>query len=204
MRIGTRVRRDRPAQGDGSPDQTTAPERDGEPRTRQRAVAGWVVAVVAGVVAAVALALWLPLASRADDRAEAARVAGSVFSALTNWDAGSLEGVEAQVAELATDRFREEARALIGDLGQGLAQADARSTGEVLDLAVELHEGAEGGRTAAALALVRQEILNAGLDAPRADCWGARAVLRHVDGRWLVDALELYGPNACPQEGTSP
>ncbi|MGH3443189.1 MAG: hypothetical protein ACRDUY_14340, partial [Nitriliruptorales bacterium] len=148
-------------------------------------------------------ALWLPLASRADDRAEAARVAGAVFSALTNWDAGSLEAVEAEVADLSTERFREEARALIGDVAQGLAQAEARSTGEVLDLAVELHDRAENGRTAAALALVRQEIENTGLEAPRADCWGARAVLRQVDGRWLVDALELYGPNACP-EGALP
>lgn len=208
MRIGTRTRPGResaPVSATSDGEAPAPPEnatRHG-PLGGRRGVAGWVVAVVATLVAAVALTQWLPLASRADDREEVAQVAGTVLSSLTNWEASSLEEVRTRLDGLATDRFRDEARALLGDVGQGLSQAEARSTGEVLDLAVEIHDGAgasaDAGPTAAALAVVRQEIANLGLEAPRSDCWGARVVLKRVEGRWLVDALELYGPNACPE-----
>lgn len=163
--------------------------------------AGWVVAIVAAAVAVVAFVRWSQADGASDDRRAVAETAGTVLSALTNWEADDLPAVREEVAQRATDRFRDEADAIFSEFGQNLSAAGARSEGEVLDLVAEV-EGptAEGTVTATALAVVRQVTENIDLPSPDVGCWAARLLVQQVEGRWLVDGLELYGPNACPRD----
>ncbi|HEX2027171.1 MAG TPA: hypothetical protein VHF25_04150 [Nitriliruptorales bacterium] len=169
------------------------------PRGRRPAAPAWVVAIVTAAVATVLFVWWYQAdRARATD-AQVTRVAGQVIDALVNWEADDLGRVRATVDQLGTDRFRDEARELLDDLAGGLARADATSRGELLDLVGTARAG-DRRPYGVALAVVRQEVTNSSLDAPDVQCWAARAVLRHLQDRWLVDRLEVYGDNQCPQD----
>lgn len=162
------------------------------------AVAPWIVAVVAAAVAIVALVQWWQVDRRATADQQVREVAGQVVAALTNWQADDLEAVRGVIAEHGTDRFAEEAGQLLDQFAQGLQQAEAQSTGEILNLVADAQGGGDSG---VALAIVRQEITNAALEQPDVQCWGTRVLLQERDSRWLVEGVELYGPNQCPAPG---
>lgn len=189
----------------GDVDQASAPEteRDDVPPTADRprgggagTVAPWIVAIVAVAVAIVALVQWWQLEGAASADEEARQVAGRVVSALTNWQADDLQAVRETLEANGTDRFTGEASELLDQFAQGLQQARARSVGEVLDLVADAEAGTDA---AVALAVVRQEVTNASLERPDVQCWGTRVILQHRADRWLVDGVELYGPNQCPE-----
>lgn len=159
------------------------------------AVAPWIVAVVAVAVALVALVQWWQLDRAASAEERSRETAGQVVAALTNWQADDLTAVRDTLERHGTERFVDEASQLLDQFAQGLQQAEARSTGELLNLVSEVEEGTDG---AVALAIVRQEVVNASLERPDVQCWGTRVILQHRDDRWLVDGVELYGPNQCP------
>lgn len=165
------------------------------------AVAPWIVAVVAVAVAVVALVQWWQLDRGVADDREAREVAGQVVAALTNWQADDLSSVREILDRHGTERFTDEASQLLDQFAQGLQQAEARSTGEILNLVADAEEGAEG---AVALAVVRQEVTNTSLDRPDVQCWGTRVVLQRRSDSWLVDGVELYGPNQCPDADQAP
>lgn len=176
-----------------------------EPRSSGRgrggAVAPWIVAVVAVAVAVVALVQWWQLDRAASAEDQAREVAGRVVAALTNWQADDLDAVRQTLDSNGTDRFNDEASQLLDQFAQGLQQAEARSTGEILNLVADVVEGTDG---AVGLAVVRQEVTNSSLEQPDVQCWGTRVILQHRDGRWLVDGVELYGPNQCPDADQAP
>lgn len=153
----------------------------------------WLAAIALGVVALLtAVGWWRASEATATDEAIAA-AAGRAVTALTTWDADSLADVEAGVADFGTTRFQEEAARTFAETAAGLQQADVTSQGEILDIAI----ADVVGERAVALASVRQVVTNASVANPAESCWGARATLALVNGRWLVDRLELFGPNAC-------
>lgn len=165
------------------------------------AVAPWIVAVVAVAVAVVALVQWWQLDRGVADDREAREVAGQVVAALTNWEADDLGSVREILDRHGTERFTGEASQLLDQFAQGLQQAEARSTGEILDLVADAEEGVEA---AVALAVVRQEVTNTSLERPDVQCWGTRVVLQRRSEGWLVDGVELYGPNQCPDADQAP
>ncbi|MBW3577216.1 MAG: hypothetical protein KY462_05660 [Actinobacteria bacterium] len=171
-------------------------------RGRRRPVGAWVVAATAVAVAVALFGLWFRLAQQRAADADVAQVAGRAIAALTNWESDQLADVQAAIEELATAGFRDEVRELLDRISQDLAATEARSSGEILDLVGDAGTRPGAGDTGVALAVVRQEVTSTALDASDVQCWGARAVVNHVDGRWLIDALELYGANQCPEEAT--
>ena len=189
------------AHEDGPP-----PPEDGDDGARRAAggagaIAPWIIAVVAAAVAIVALVQWWQLDGELSADQEVREVAGQVVAALTNWESDDLETVRGVIDRNGTARFTDEAVELLDQFAQGLQQAEARSTGEILNLVADAEGGPEGG---VALAVVRQEVVNASLEQPDVQCWGTRVVLQEQDGRWLVDGVELYGPNQCPAAGDAP
>lgn len=173
-----------------------------------RRIAPWIVAVVTTAVAVVAVVQWLRLDSAAAADRAVQEVAQEVVVALTNWQADQLDEVRTVIERRATDRFGEEASALLDDFAAGLQEADARSTGEILDLVADAHvvpvtvDGeVREELVGVALAVVRQETENAALQRPDVQCWGVRMTIEQVNGRWLADGVELYGPNTCPEAG---
>ena len=173
-----------------TPDETV----EADVAVRRRGGLPWLLAILAVVIAAVAAYLWFDVDRDAATRRAIAARAGEVITLLTNWDADELDAVREQVRPLGTERFQDEADLLFEGLTAELEQARAVSTGEVLDLAVELRSG----DAAFALAVVRQEVTSLGASTPDVDCYGARAEYVRSDGAWLIDGLELYGPNDCP------
>lgn len=165
------------------------------------AVAPWIVAVVAVAVALVALVQWWQLDRNISDDQRAREVAGQVVAALTNWQADDLGPVRDVLDRHGTERFTDEASQLLDRFAQGLQQAEARSTGEILNLVADADDGTEGG---VAIAVVRQEVTNTSLERPDVQCWGTRVVLQRRADRWLVDGVELYGPNQCPDADRAP
>lgn len=172
----------------------------------------WIVAGVVAVVAVFAAVQWFRLDRAAQRDAAIEAVVGETISTLTNWQAGNLDQVRTDLEALTTPGFRDQATGLIDDVSQGLRQVQAESTGEVLDLLGEVQGGTvrdDGSREApdqpvgVGMALVRQSVTNVGLDRPDVSCWSARAITKKIDGQWLVDDLELYGPNQCPGAGAS-
>ncbi len=160
------------------------------------AVAPWIVAVVAVGVAIVALVQWRQLDGVISADQDARETAGQVVTALTNWQADDLTPVRETLEQHGTDRFVEEASQLLDQFSQGLQQAEAHSAGEILNLVSDAQAGTD---TAVALAVVRQEVTNTSLEQPDVQCWGTRVILQHRgDDGWLVDGVELYGPNQCP------
>lgn len=176
-------------------------EAQGSPGSGAGAVAPWIVAVVAVAVAVVALVQWWQLDRGVADDREAREVAGQVVAALTNWQADDLSSVRGILDRHGTERFTDEASQLLDQFAQGLQQAEARSTGEILNLVADAEEGAAG---AVALAVVRQEVTNTSLEQPDVQCWGTRVVLQRRSDSWLVDGVELYGPNQCPDADQAP
>lgn len=164
-------------------------------------VAPWIVAVVAVAVAVVALVQWWQLDRAASAEERSRETAGQVVAALTNWQADDLTAVRDTLERHGTQRFVDEASQLLDQFAQGLQQAEARSTGELLNLVSEVEGGTDG---AVALAIVRQEVTNSSLERPDVQCWGTRVILQQRDGRWLVDGVELYGPNQCPDVDEAP
>lgn len=191
-----------------APEDASTPPSDGDGASARTsggaaAIAPWVIAVVAAAVAIVALVQWWQLDGQLSADQEVREVAGQVVAALTNWESDDLEAVREVIDRHGTARFTDEAAQLLDQFAQGLQQAEARSTGEILNLVADADGGPAGGG-GVALAVVRQEVVNASLEQPDVQCWGTRVVLQEQDGRWLVDGVELYGPNQCPAADDAP
>ena len=173
-----------------TPDETV----EAQVTVRRRGGLPWALAIVAILLAMFTTFLWFDLDRGSDAELAVATRAGEVITLLTNWEADELDAVREEVRPLGTERFQEEADLLFEGLTAELEQARAVSTGEVLDLAVELRSD----DAAFALAVVRQEVTSLGSSTPDVDCYGARAEYVRSGGAWLIDGLELYGPNDCP------
>lgn len=174
-----------PAPGDGEP--------DGSPSGPPPAVA-WVVAVIAVLVAAAGLGLYfLGTPPEEQDRREIAQVASDTLMAVTNWEAGELDRVRADLAAIGTEQLQTEATQILDELAEALAAAGAESSGDVLELIAEV-DREEG----VAVGIVRQELRSAELGTETVACWGVRVVTVRADGRWMAEKLDIVGPGDCP------
>jgi hypothetical protein len=181
-----------------APPPATTTEGDAEtrrPASTVRLPTALVVVAVVVVLVAVAIAgysTWLWQAVASEDRArEDIQVATLQFvTTLTTWDA--TEGMTATrdaLREAGTERFARDVDELFGtteDL-RGLAELGARSEGEVRNVFVQ---SVDGDR-AEAFAVVLQQATTDVVETPEVHLRYASLVLERVDGRWLVDDLEL-------------
>ena len=167
-----------PPAGDAAP-----PDR----RRRQTVLTGGLVlamalAVVAGLVAA---SLSGQLSEERNERAEVARVAGSMAAALLTYDYEDLEGARDRVLSLSTGKFRTEYRTAFEGLRTLLSEAKASSRGSVTDVYLNLEDGAP---TASAIVVVNT--VAEGTAGRRATVASyIQLDLVKVEGDWRVDGV---------------
>ncbi len=154
----------------------------------------WVIAFLAVLVAAGSLGLYfLGTPPEEQDRREIVQVASDTLMAVTNWEAGELDRVRADLAEIGTEQLQTEATQILDELAEALAAAGAESSGDVLELVADPDRD-EG----VAVGIVRQELRSAELGTETVACWGVRVVTVRADGRWMAEKLDIVGPGDCP------
>jgi hypothetical protein len=159
-------------------------------RGRLRTALPWVLVVLAVAVAVVSTWRWQELAAVDRTRADVATATSQFVAILTTWDA--TEGMATtrdQLRERGSETFARDVDELFGsteDL-RGLAELGARSEGDVRDVFVQ----SVAGDHAEALAVVLQQVTTDAVPLPEVHLRYASVTLQRVDGRWLVDDLEL-------------
>ena len=189
------VREDPPRTGAADdPRDPSEPDEVETSRSGPPPAAAWVIAFIAVVVAGVGLGLYfLGTPPEERDRQEIVRVASDTLMNVTNWEAGELDRVRADLAEVGTEQLQQEATQILDELAEALAAAGAESSGDVLELIAEVDRD-EG----VAVGIVRQELRTAELGTETVACWGVRVVTIRVDGRWMAETLDIVGPGQCP------
>jgi hypothetical protein len=190
---------------DTSPHVAETPEADEAERpaapTRRpsRRLLPWILVVLAVATALVSTWRWQQLATIERAREDVAATTSQFVTALTTWDASA--GMGATRDELqarGTEVFARDVDELFGtteDL-RGLAELGARSEGEVRDVYIQ----SLAGDRAAGLAVVVQRVTTDEVDSPEVHLRYASVGLERVDGRWLVDDVELL-IDAAPSSG---
>jgi hypothetical protein len=160
-----------------------------------------VLTLVAIVIAGYSTWQWQNVAAVERAREDVEVTTLQFVTTLTTWDAA--EGMTATrdaLREAGTERFARDVDELFGtteDL-RGLAELGARSEGEVRDVFVQSIEGDR----AEAFAVVLQQATTEVVETPEVHLRYASLVLERVEGRWLVDDLELLVDTA-PGGGSS-
>jgi hypothetical protein len=160
-----------------------------------------VLVLVSVAIAGYSTWQWQAVASLEQAREDVEVTTLQFVTTLTTWDAA--EGMTATrdaLREAGTERFARDVDELFGtteDL-RGLAELGARSEGEVRDVFVQSIEGDR----AEAFAVVLQQATTDVVETPEVHLRYASLVLERVEGRWLVDDLELLVDTA-PGGGTS-
>jgi Mce-associated membrane protein len=153
---------------------------------------GWLLPVLAAVVAAVLLAAavlgWRVLEQRAAEsaRVEALAAARSAVVEVLSYDYRRMQRDIDAATELATGEFLEEYRAATAGLVEQAEEGEVVVTATVLTAAVQSAERDE----VEVLLFVDQSTSRAGLEQPRVDQNRLRVVLEDVDGRWRIARLE--------------
>lgn len=159
-------------------------------RGRLRTLLPWVLVVLAVAVAVASTWRWQQLAAVERSREDVAAATSRFVTTLTTWDASAgMTETRDELRERGTEGFARDVDELFGtteDL-RGLADLGATSSGEVRDVYVQ----SLGGDRAEALAVVVQQVTTDTVEIPEVHLRYASVVLRHLDGRWLVDDLEL-------------
>jgi hypothetical protein len=159
----------------------------------QRSVPSWLPWLL--VVLAIALAVlstwrWQQLAADERAREDVSAATSSFVTTLTTWDAsGGMQTVRDELRDGGTETFAQDVDELFGsteDL-RGLAELGARSEGTVEDVFVQRI----AGDVAETLAVVVQRVSTDASEFPEVHRRFASLVLQRVDGRWLVEDLEL-------------
>jgi hypothetical protein len=149
-----------------------------------------VLLLVAIVIAGYSTWQWQAVASQERTREDVQVATLQFVTTLTTWDAADgMTATRDALREAGTERFAREVDELFGtteDL-RGLADLGARSEGEVRDVFVQ---SVDDDR-AEAFAVVLQQATTDVVETPEVHLRYASLVLERVEGRWLVDGLEL-------------
>jgi hypothetical protein len=178
-------------------DTSSEPARPG----RLPAVLPWVLVALAVLAAVFATWRWQELAAQERAREDVAASVSAFVTSLTTWDASAgMSEVREELRAGGTESFARDVDELFGsteDLA-GLAELGARSEGEVESVYVQSLRG----EVAEALAVVVQQVSTDTSDFPEVHRRFAEVVLQRVDGRWLVEDLQLLVDTA--PSATSP
>ncbi|MFP5308331.1 MAG: hypothetical protein ACLGIR_01990 [Actinomycetes bacterium] len=197
--------------GADAPDTTGADEPVTEPdattealpalrgRVALRRAAPWLVTVLALALAGWSTWQWQVLAAREDAVLTVRATATDVLTVLTNWDADELDTTRTSLEAAGTDAFAEQVDEFVGpQAAEALAAAGTRSEGAVEDLFVQSIDGDRAVVFAiVAQALVSDDTEGVVQPATRA----AELRLQLVDGRWLVDGIDLIEPTIAEVAG---
>jgi type II secretory pathway pseudopilin PulG len=175
---------------DPSPiDAPTAPQRQPRRFGLVAVLVPWVLVVVLGAVAAVALLQWQ--SGRAEDiaRSQARLAAIEVARLLTEWDASDgLEDTRADLQAIASGDFADQIDELFGaDAVRQLVDAKVTSEGEIGDVFVQSLEG----DVAEVFVVVTQTTSTQAVDMPTAVVQRAAITLEREDGQWIAVSVEL-------------
>jgi type II secretory pathway pseudopilin PulG len=175
---------------DPSPiDAPTAPQRQPRRFGLVAVLVPWVLVVVLGAVAAVALLQWQ--SARAEDiaRSQARLAAIEVARLLTEWDASDgLEDTRADLQAIASGDFADQIDELFGaDAVRQLVDAKVTSEGEIGDVFVQSLEG----DVAEVFVVVTQTTSTQAVDMPTAVVQRAAITLEREDGQWIAVSVEL-------------
>jgi Mce-associated membrane protein len=177
---------------DGASDELSTADRTDGPgsRHRLRVLLPWILVVLAIAVAVASTWRWQELAALERTREDVAAASSQFVSILTTWDASAgMGGTRDDLREAGTEDFGRDIEELFGtteDL-QGLATLGARSDGEVRQVYVQ----SLSGDRAESLVVVVQQVSTDEVEVPEIHLRYASLGLLRVDGRWLVDDLEL-------------
>jgi hypothetical protein len=179
------------ADADGiASDAIHATESDPPARHATRRLVPWIVVVLAVAVALVSTWRWQELAGLERTRGDVAAATSGFVTTLTSWDAtAGMTTTRDELQERGTETFARDVDDLFGsteDL-RGLEELGARSEGEVRDVYVQRLDGDR----AETLAVVVQRVTTSEVTDPEVHLRYAAVTLERIDGRWLVDDLEL-------------
>lgn len=164
-----------------------------------RRAAPWLVAVLALALAGWSTWQWQVLAAREDAALTVRATATDVLTVLTNWDAEDLDTTRASLEDAGTDAFAEQVDEFVGPrAAEALAAAGTRSEGEVEDVFVQTLDDDR----AVVFAIVSQALVSddtEGVVQPATRA--AELRLQLVDGRWLVDGIDLIEPTIAEVAG---
>jgi hypothetical protein len=177
------------------------PETLAVPRVRGglRRALPWVVTVLALALAGVSTWQWQTLAAREAAATEVRAAAEDVLRVLTTWDADELATTRASLQDAGTEDFAAEVAEQFGpEATAALVAARTRSEGTVEDVFVQ---SLEGGR-ATVFAVVTQTLVSDDTDGEAQPATRASELrLVQVDGRWLVDAIDIIEPTIAEVAG---
>ena len=157
------------------------------------------VALLGLVGTAVFASKWNGLRHRQDAQHQAETVARQFLTALTNFDATTVDADFGRIISFAADNsdFAHQAQSTFNsDLGRAFKTKQASSRGEIHFLFVQ----GVSGTTADVYAVVDQTIFNNSMKAPAADEIRVDVTLQKVKGLWRVSELTVL--QAPPVAGT--
>jgi hypothetical protein len=184
-------------------DHASAPTSGGLRLPRALVAIAIVLLLVAVAVAGYTTWQWQQLAAAEQAREDVEVATMQFVTTLTNWDAnaGMTETRDA-LRDAGTETFARDVDELFGtteDL-RGLAELGARSEGEIRDVFVQSLDGDR----AETFAVVLQQATTDAVEFPELHLRYASLVLVQVDGRWLVDDLELLVDSSPDATGAAP
>ena len=157
----------------------------------------WVLVVVLGVVATVALLQWQQTRAMDAARDQARLAAIEVARLLTEWDASDgLEDTRTDLQAVAGGDFAEQIDDLFGaDEVQQLVDAKVTSEGELGDVFVQSLEG----DLAEVFVVVTQTTSTQTVDLPTTVVQRAAITLERQDGQWIAVSVELTSDETLTQ-----
>jgi len=157
----------------------------------------WVLVVVLGVVATVALLQWQQTRAMDAARDQARLAAIEVARLLTEWDASDgLEDTRTDLQAVAGGDFAEQIDDLFGaDEVQQLVDAKVTSEGEIGDVFVQSLEG----DLAEVFVVVTQTTSTQTVDLPTTVVQRAAITLERQDGQWIAVSVELTSDETLTQ-----
>lgn len=196
----------------GAAEATSAPTRSQRlrsrtvvPRRRVTGAPGWLVPVLAAatavsVIAAIVFGVkWSDLSAQNDSRATVQRVAKDFLTALTNFNAKTVDGDFRTIATYATGDFAKQSNQFFGSsIRQQLEQAQAWSKGQFRYLYVQNLDGNQ----AQVYAEVDQTYANNKVTQPIPDVLQVVLGMTEVNGTWKISAVTVLQPPSSPSSPT--
>lgn len=182
---------------------TVVPRRTGPGRGAD--TPGWVVPVLAAatvvsVIAAIVFGVkWSDLSAQNDSRATVQRVARDFLTALTNFNAKTVDGDFRTISTYATGDFAKQSNQFFGTtIRQQLEQAQAWSKGQFRYLYVQSLDGDQ----AQVYAEVDQTYANNKVTQPIPDVLQVVLGMTQVNGTWKISAVTVLQPPSSPSSPT--
>ena len=119
--------------------------------------------------------------------AQAHAAADKLAVALTSNDPDSFDATDQAILDGTTGEFKEQYEKTSNDLRQVMRDTKTRSSGKVIDSAVQSATADE----VVVLLLVNQTVSNATVPEPRVDRNRMKMTMTKVDGHWLASKVEL-------------